>query len=504
MPAYVTGEGKPYRPDVLLWLNAAGLVLGVTVARPGELLGVACESLRSTIERPMVGRAHAPARVRVASPEIAAELRAGHPSIAIVCGPTPEVEAPLAAMRASMGSDGEEEESYLSPGIEAEAIASFFRSAAQLFRARPWRLVPDDQSIFAVTIEKLGIRDAALSIIGRMGQSLGFVLFEDLDDFEAYLDAADAVERGEQPDMPPHFGLTFDRGSALPTALRKEVAAHRWEVAGPAAYPRILAVDGDLVLRPPTADDVTTAEAIALALPRVLPEQEALISAWNGGEPVSRTFSVCTHAGEVEITLSAPHEREPAPPYDVLADLFDLAKDGRDPDPAQRGRLEDDLLERFVASPEAEDLSDTRWCRLVMDLAAERFGATIATLGPADLGEIVFEIVPRKVSVAPSAARRVVEDNRALYAFLKREYGLRQAAACLRVLGGAGVKKLEEALVDTSSFGTAKALAMGALEAGFKKGRSQGIGPPRGPGAPPVRRSRRMARIARGRRQNRH
>lgn len=322
MPAYVTGEGEPYRPDVLLWLDAGGLVLGVTVLRPGAVLGVACESLRSTIEQPMVGRPHVPARVRVASPELADELRAGHPSIEIVCGPTPELEEPFAALRANMGGDGEEERSYLSPAIGPQAVASLFRAAAQLFRAKPWRIVPDDQSLFAVTIEKLGIREAALSVIGQMGQSLGFVLFADLDDFEAYLDAADAIERDGQPAMPPHFSLTFERGSALDAALRKEVAEHRWEVAGPAAYPQMLAIDGDLVSRPLRADDVTMAEAIALALPKVLAEKKALLSAWSGGKPVSRTLSVSTHAGDVEITLRAPHEREPVPPRDVLAEIF--------------------------------------------------------------------------------------------------------------------------------------------------------------------------------------
>jgi hypothetical protein len=50
------------------------------------------------------------------------------------------------------------------------------------------------------------------------------------------------------------------------------------------------------------------------------------------------------------------------------------------------------------------------------------------------------------VSIDASAASWIIEENRAFYAFLKREYRLEQADACLRVLSGDAVKKLEAAL----------------------------------------------------------
>ena len=99
MPAYVTGEGEPYRPETLFWIGAEGAVLGHTVGKPGELVELACESLQSTIEQPMFGRPHAPDRVRVASPEFAEALRAGQSGVEVVCAPTPEIDAILAAMR---------------------------------------------------------------------------------------------------------------------------------------------------------------------------------------------------------------------------------------------------------------------------------------------------------------------------------------------------------------------------------------------------------------------
>ena len=114
MPAYVTGEGEPYRPETLFWMGAEGAVLGHTVGKPGELLELASESLRGTIAQPMWGRPHAPDRVRVASPELASALRAGQSEIEVVCAPTPEIDAVFAAMRERMSDDAETEQSYLS------------------------------------------------------------------------------------------------------------------------------------------------------------------------------------------------------------------------------------------------------------------------------------------------------------------------------------------------------------------------------------------------------
>ena len=158
-----------------------------------------------------------------------------------------------------------------------------------------------------------------------------------------------------------------------------------------------------------------------------------------------------------------------------MADLFDLAKDAEEIDSEQRQELEDELVRKFVASPEAKSLTDIQACHFVMDFAADYFSATIATLGPRELREIVFEIIPRKVSIDATKARSIVEETRAFYAFLEREYGLEQADACLRAIGGDAVKRLEDALSNPSNFGMAKSLFVAGREAGFDMDSKAGI-----------------------------
>ncbi len=477
MPAYVTGEGVPYRPEVLLWMIPGGPIVGMTMARPGELLGRAARHLQETIESPTIGRPGAPARLRVPSPELADVLRDVVPGTDVICAPTPELDDVFAMMRDRMGEDAETEQTYLSPGIGVDAVDAFFRATAGLFRANPWGIIPSDESVLSVTIEQLHVREAAVCVIGQMGQRFGFILFSDLDACEAYRDLAETVEH-EDPVVPPHFALNFERGAELSAALRKEIAEHRWEVANADAYPWPVIIDEDLVARPPTAEELTIAEAISLALPQILAERTELLAAWNQGTPFARTVSVKSHAGEIEVTLRAPYEAEGRrwrPPYDVLADLSGLAEDDEEIDHMARRELEDELVRRFVESPEASALTDIQSCHFVMDFAADYFGATIATLGPSELREIVFEIIPRKVSIDASKARWIIDENRAFYAFLRREFSLEQADACLRVLGGDAVKKLEAALSNRANFGMAKSLFMAGREAGFDVDTKEGI-----------------------------
>ncbi len=232
LPAVITDEDASPHPEVLMWLNADGVILGSHVDHRDEILRTASAQLHATMKQPMWGTPHLPARVRVASPELAAALRAGRPKLDVVCAPTPEFDELMHAMLEDFERETEAARTYFSEGVDADALAAFFRAAAALYRAKPWKKVPGDQGGFFITMPEFAIADAALLVIGQLGESFGLLLFQDADDLDAFGVAMGAIEDGESPTLPPYVALNYERAQDMAPALRKEIATHHWEVAG--------------------------------------------------------------------------------------------------------------------------------------------------------------------------------------------------------------------------------------------------------------------------------
>ncbi len=233
------------------WLEVPpGLVVGVEVVDPKAPASVT-DVLARSMARPLVGRPRRPARIRVADAALADALRAVVPDADVVVGPTPELDAVVADMVAAM-PPGDERESYLEAGrVPADAVAKLFRAAEMLYRLAPWKTARDDR-VVRVDIPALGVHGACLSVIGALGESLGFVLFPSRAGYEAFLAAADR-RFGDRLDLgTTTLSLTFAAGADIAPGRRREIAAHGWPVAGPRAYPVVEHRDPDGLPRPLT------------------------------------------------------------------------------------------------------------------------------------------------------------------------------------------------------------------------------------------------------------
>src|SRR5690606_37134928 len=116
----------------------------------------------------------------------------------------------------------------------------------------------------------------------------------------------------------------------LSPELRKEIAVHHWSVASSQAYPWVDVVEADQRARPPTAAELTRAEAVCRALARFAGER-TLLSSWNGEEILSRRYALTTAAGALDVSLTTPvPEDEPGfdATTDVLAELTALDRRG--------------------------------------------------------------------------------------------------------------------------------------------------------------------------------
>ena len=131
----VTGEGEPYRPIGLLWMDSkAGTLVGMSVEHPDAGLAHAADHLLGVIAEPMDGNPRRPRRIRTASGALAEALATGladaRPPIEIVVAPTPELDEAYDGVEAMLAARGEAPD-----GAPADPSSTVPHDAASLIDA---------------------------------------------------------------------------------------------------------------------------------------------------------------------------------------------------------------------------------------------------------------------------------------------------------------------------------------------------------------------------------
>jgi hypothetical protein len=305
MPVFVM-EGEARRPEIILWLELPDeLIVGCQLVDPKGPPVAFAQTLRGAMKKPMAGAPRRPERVRVAEEGLAQELHAVFgDKLDVRVAPTPELESLLGRIFPPMAGR-DEPESYLEPDeLTPAAVEDLFQSAEMLYGLAPWKVADDDQ-VLRVDIPSLGVQGWCLSIIGALGESLGFVLFPSLEGYDAFVRAADKAQRQSPPDFgTSSLALTFERGADLPSAMRREVAEHRWPVAGPEAYPRLEHREADGALRPLTTRDVRIGAACARAIVTLLIRHPGVFKDDKGG-PICESYQ---DERDLLVRITAPYE----------------------------------------------------------------------------------------------------------------------------------------------------------------------------------------------------
>jgi hypothetical protein len=112
LPTYIVENGEACRPSVVVWMDAATeMILNTTVTPPNGALGSASAHLRTAAQCPKPGSRAVPARIRVASPELADALRRESiDGIEVVCAPTPELDRAIESLIERVAPSDEEPE----------------------------------------------------------------------------------------------------------------------------------------------------------------------------------------------------------------------------------------------------------------------------------------------------------------------------------------------------------------------------------------------------------
>ncbi len=89
------------------------------------------------------------------------------------------------------------------------------------------------------------------------------------------------------------------------------------------------------------------------------------------------------------------------------------------------------LMDEFLASPEGQALiqagGNPGYVDMFLDYGLNYPGVTPADMSLADFNEVVFDIIPRKVSTEPENAPEIISALQAFWSFVHRQYGLTHA-----------------------------------------------------------------------------
>jgi hypothetical protein len=150
--------------------------------------------------------------------------------------------------------------------------------------------------------------------------------------------------------------------------------------------------------------------------------------------------------------------------FDINADLFD--------DYGEIDEFEDwthRLQDEFAASPEFDSLPEGEYSFVdcLIHYGASYLGVTPATMSVADLDEVLFDVVPRKVMLQPEDAEITILELNAFFRFVCREYSVAGAQKLADALDRKAARRLAKELGNSSNFGIAKSFFSTGQAAGF-------------------------------------
>ena len=222
---------------VRIWLELPTMEIVGSAIGPPESLPSFAETFLQTARRPMKGRPRLPGQVRVADPALADGLRGVAASgMHVRVAPTPEIEAFLEYMTQAL-TVIQSEQDYLAAGrIRPEVVERMFKASAILYDVAPWKVATDDQ-VIRVDVPDRDLHGAFLSIIGKLEQGFGFLLFPTFDDYMMFLeDSVSNLEEDQEPGS-DWLALNFVSQVELTSERVQQIERYGWRVAGNAAYP---------------------------------------------------------------------------------------------------------------------------------------------------------------------------------------------------------------------------------------------------------------------------
>jgi tetratricopeptide (TPR) repeat protein len=276
MPAWITGEGQPYRASVTVVVSRADdLVLAhqLTPERPpAERLW---EAVLQAIRQPARGSPHRPGMIEVDAAEDHEALRTLLDRAGVECVARERLERldfVFDDMASHLGGPGQFPALLDVPGLDLAQVGSFYAAAAEFYRRKPWQHVPGD-TLIKVECDKYRSGPWYAVVMGQSGVQQGLAVYEDLPALQRLI-TGNAPEEESARGMSA-LSLMFSEAFEMPIRDLDAVEKHGWPVAGPEAYPLVMHINPGLAMRPPLAWELEILEGCLRSIPDFLKQNGA-------------------------------------------------------------------------------------------------------------------------------------------------------------------------------------------------------------------------------------
>jgi hypothetical protein len=255
LPATAAGEdGIRFRPLVALVMDASGAIRAMAPGHPDRPLEAVKQAIAQARDYPQPPcEPGEPRRVVVDSARLLELVPTLLPGALVSKGATPRLAEAARSFRDHLAEgDGkrglEAMTTYFTEDVTPEVVRGFFEVAAALYDRRPWQRIPSDGHLVQVTCLPLGVPGWTCCVIGQNRESYGVIIFDSVDDYGRYVEAAERADAGEENAMttfPSYRAINFEARHAMPKPLLREIEHHDWPVADGDAYPTVMLVEGD-------------------------------------------------------------------------------------------------------------------------------------------------------------------------------------------------------------------------------------------------------------------
>jgi hypothetical protein len=318
----------------------------------------------------------------------------------------------------------------------ARELSDFHEAAAEFYTAAPWAasaqeesflvdlpLDADQEEIREMFPDAPTRREWAATLMGAGGTSFGVMLHSqpgDLIDFYTSGDPGLAVER----EMGFTLTVDFDQKRELTRTMQREIAAARWPIAGPGAYPRLFGKG--LPGRRVTARDVRLATLALRAITVFSRGDDPLAETGVGVKPFDPTmedsrldwFNSPEHASPVRAEGPGAATEPRLGIWDVTLETLEATKEAEQ---ERTERFGEWLREQGVPEEEVEiDLQNANawtWTTIAMGSPA---GVT-----ELDLRLFLYDQYVHKTDPTPEAVAALPRSMRRIVRWLEEREGIR-------------------------------------------------------------------------------